>query len=70
MDFIRNLRDKWKTDLERVGLVSLGAGGGGVCSSVDPGVKIDDDVDGSHDDFCCDENNDCDGAKSKQSCES
>lgn len=24
MDFIRNLRDKWKTDLERVGLVSLG----------------------------------------------
>lgn len=43
MDFICNLKDKLE----------------GGCNLADPGVKIDDDVDGSHDYFRCDENNDC-----------
>lgn len=53
--------------LSVISRVNGGTEGGG--SLVDPGVQIDDDVDGSHDDFCCDESNYCNGAKSKQSCE-
>lgn len=51
--------------IARTGLASLEG-----WSSVDPGVKIDDNIDGSHENFGCDENNNCGRVKSQQSCES